>query len=120
LVAVVALWMGLYPDKDDPKNIQYVFWKWHLANINLDRAVSVMHHDPGSERMILGKSEKELTKRFGYLLTPEAAPRCFKLASRGAVTSGDKALFLRKSDYLIFFRDGVAVRVVELDEAEPC
>jgi hypothetical protein len=120
LIVVVVLWVGLYPDKYDPKNIQYVFWKWHLASIDLDRAVSTMHHDRWSERMIIGRSEESLTKRFGYLLPPEAAPPCFRTASLGVAPTGEKALFLRKSDYLIIFRDGVAVNVVLLNQAQPC
>jgi hypothetical protein len=82
IIAVVLLlvavgWEALYPDKYDPKNIHYVLWKWHLAPIDLDRAVSTMHHDRASEEMILGKSEAAVTKRFGYLLSPEAAHPVF-------------------------------------------
>lgn len=120
LIVVSALWVGFYPDKYDPKNPQYVLWKWHLARIDLDRAVSTMQHDRGSEQMILGKSEKELTRRFGYLLPPEAAAPCYRSDSEGIAPPGDKVFFLRKSDYLIVFHDGVAVRVVLLNTAGPC
>ena len=120
LLLVVVGWEALYPDKYDPKNIHYVLWKWHLAPIDLDRAVSTMHHDRASEQMILGKSEAEVTKRFGYLLPPEKAPSCFRAESEGVASPGDKALFLRKSDYLIIFRNDVAVRVVLLNQAQPC
>jgi hypothetical protein len=120
LLLVVVGWEALYPDKYDPKNIHYVLWKWHLAPIDLDRAVSTMHHDRASEEMILGKSEAAVTKRFGYLLPPEAAPPCFRTESEGVASPGDKALFLRKSDYLIIFHNGVAVRVVLLNQAQPC
>jgi len=119
-LVVVLLWVGLYPDKYDPKNIHYVLWKRHLAPIDLDRAVSTMHHDQWSERMILGKSEDALTRRFGYLLPPEAALPCYRDASQGIAPAGDKALFLRKSDYLIIFHDGLAVNLVLLNQAQPC
>ncbi|MGP8259809.1 MAG: hypothetical protein ACLQM6_07635 [Acidobacteriaceae bacterium] len=120
LIAVVVIWMGLYPDKYDPKNIHYVLWKWHLVSIDLDRAVSTMHHDQWSEKMILGKNERELTNRFGYLLTPDEASRCNRIASQGLVPAGDEALFLRSSNYLIIFHDGIATDVVLLNEASPC
>ena len=120
LLVIVVGWVGMYPDKYDPKNIHYVLWKWHLAPIDLDRAVSTMHHDRWSERMILGKSEAEVTKRFGYLLSPDAAPPCFRAESEGVAPPRDKALFLRKSDYLVIFHNGVAVRVVLLNQAQPC
>jgi hypothetical protein len=120
LLVGVLLWWGLYPDKYDPKNIHYVLWKWHLASIDLDRAVSVMHHDRWSERMIIGKSEKSLTARFGYLLPPEAVAPCYRAESQGNVPNGDKVLFLRKSDYMIVFHDGVAARVVLLNDVGPC
>ena len=119
VIAAVG-WEALYPDKYDPKNIHYLLWKWHLAPIDLDRAVSTMHHDRASEEMILGKSEAAVTKRFGYLLQPASAPSCFRTESEGIALPGEKALFLRKSDYLIIFRDGVAVRVVLLNQAQPC
>ena len=94
LLLVVAVgWEALYPDYYDPKNIHYVLWKWHLAPIDLDRAVSTMHHDRWSERMILGKSEDAVTRRFGYLLPPVNAPSCFRTASSGFAPPGDKALF---------------------------
>ena len=120
LLVAVVLWWGLYPDKYDPKNIHYVFWKWHLAGIDLDRAVSTMHHDRWSERMILGKSEKSLTARFGYLSPPETVPPCYRAASQGTVLNGDKVLFLRRSDYMIVFHNGVASRVVLLNDVGPC
>lgn len=120
LLLVVVGWEALYPDKYDPKNIHYVFWKWHLLPIDLDRAVSTMHHDRASEEMILGKTEAAVTKRFGYLLPQEAAPSCFRTESEGVAPLGDKALFLRKSDYLVIFHNGVAVRVVLLNQAQPC
>lgn len=120
LLVVTVGWEALYPDHYDPKNIHYVLWKWHLAPIDLDRAVSTMHHDRWSERMILGKSEGEVTRRFGYLLPPEDAPPCFRAASVGVAPPGDKALFLRKSDYLVVFHNGIAVNVVLLNQAQPC
>jgi hypothetical protein len=120
LVLIVLLWLGLYPDKDDPKNIQYVLWKWHLASIDLDRAVGVMHHDRASERMILGRTENSLRGRFGYLRTPEEMPSCYRSASQGVALDGDKVLFLRKSDYLVVFHNGIAERVVLLNDVGPC
>lgn len=120
LVAIAALWAGLYPDKYDPKNLHYVLWKWHLASIDLDRAVSVMHHDRWSDRMILGKGEEALTRRFGYLLRPEDAASCYRDASHEFAANGDKVMFLRRSDYLIVFRDGVATRVILLNTVGPC
>jgi hypothetical protein len=120
-VLVTSLfWEAMYPDKYDPKNPHYVLWKWHLASIDLDRAVSVIHHDRWSERMIIGKSEKSLTSRFGYLLPPVSASPCLRAPSQGIDAAGDKVLFLRKSDYAIIFHDGVAIRVVLLNQAEPC
>ncbi|MDP9050870.1 MAG: hypothetical protein M3O31_09155 [Acidobacteriota bacterium] len=120
LLVVTVGWEALYPDRYDPKNIHYVLWKWHLAPIDLDRAVSTMHHDQWSERMILGKSEDEVTRRFGYLLPPEKAPSCFRAASSGVAPPGDEAFFLRKSDYLVIFHNRVAVNVVLLNQAQPC
>jgi hypothetical protein len=120
ILFITGVWEAMYPDRDDPKNLHYVLWKWHLASIDLDRAVGVMSHDRSSEQMILGKNEKSLTSRFGYLLSPEVASPCYGPAAREATANGDKVLFLRKSDYMIVFHNGVATRVVLLDTAWPC
>lgn len=120
ILVVAGGWKALYPDRDDPKNLHYVLWKWHLASIDLDRAVSVMSHDSASEQMILGKNERSLTSRFGYLLSPEAASPCYRAEAQKAKTNGDKVLFLRRSDYMIVFHDGVATQVILLNTAWPC
>lgn len=120
ILIVTGVWEAMYPDRDDPKNLHYVLWKWHLASIDLDRAVGVMSHDRASEQMILGKNEKSLRSRFGYMLFPEAASPCYRPYAREAAANGDKVLFLRKSDYMIVFHDGVATQAVLLDTAWPC
>ncbi|MGA7559162.1 MAG: hypothetical protein WCF61_01975 [Terriglobales bacterium] len=39
-------WIVLYPEDQDPKNIDYVLWKHGLnQNMNLDHAIAGMTHD---------------------------------------------------------------------------
>jgi len=72
-VAAPFAWRDLYPDSDDPKNIDYVLWKLGLnRNMNLDTAVRALMHDNPS-RQVAGLSRKELEKTFGYLRTFDSA-----------------------------------------------
>jgi hypothetical protein len=64
---------GYYPDEGDPKNIKYVLWKHGLYKMDLDLATEVMVGDPHRESLVIGKTEAQLKKRFGYLLTPDEA-----------------------------------------------
>jgi hypothetical protein len=45
---------------------------------------------------------------------------CYRKASEGIAPASDKTLFLRKSDYLIVFHDGVTVSVVLLNQGRRC
>ena len=67
-VAVVLVWLGVFPDKGDPRNIRYVLWKHGLnKNMDLDNALFAMVGDVGRDRQVQGLTKDQLKARFGYV-----------------------------------------------------
>ena len=119
LLSFVA-WRGLYPEDDDPKNIDYVLWKHGLnARMNLDDAVAGMTHDTSPVNIVKGMSEEQLETRFGYLRSlEEATPylqRCYAPATFGELgvrAQGMRVVFLRDSWWMVILDGGKAVDLV--------
>lgn len=119
--AFVGAWVATYPDKGDPKNIKYILWKAGIYKLDLDLATEVMVGDPGREKLVIGKTEAQLKKRFGYLLTPDEAsyylqgctsdpPRYKADPPYGPSPWKDKKrLFIRRSPWMVVF-DGDKAR----------
>jgi hypothetical protein len=70
----VGMWVATYGDYYDPNNIHYVLWKWGIASIDPGRALSIMTHDSNSQRLVVGRTEYELQRKFGYLRSVSEAP----------------------------------------------
>lgn len=115
LAAFVGAWVATYPDKGDPKNIKYILWKAGIYKLDLDLATEVMVGDPGREKLVIGKTEEQLKKRFGYLLRPDEAsyylqgctsdpPRYKADPPYGPSPWKDKRrLFIRESPWMVVF-----------------
>jgi len=63
----------MYPARNDPKNVRYVLWKWGVYHMDLDTATHTMIGDPGRDRLVVGKTRRELERRFGALRRPKEA-----------------------------------------------
>jgi hypothetical protein len=109
---VLGLWEATYPGIDDPKNIHYLLWKSGFASIDLDRALGTMTHDAHSESLVLGKSEDELRKRFGYLRSLDEASSYLRNCYQGSYWNGQRVMFLRNSWYMVVFKNGKATDLV--------
>jgi len=108
----------LYADDLDPKSLRYVLWKQDLAWIDLDRAVGTIEEDPdGKRNLIIGQTKAQLRARFGFLLTPHDAGPLLERCVQGSWAEGRDALFLRGSNMIVVFRNGVAT---ETDILKPC
>ena len=125
-LAVLATWLGLYPDDVDSRNIYYVLWKHRLNdNMNIDSALRAMLGDPGRVRQVQGLTKEQLKARFGYIRTlGEVTPyyqACY--FTPGVFTEGnavraeiaaksEDAFFLRDSPWMVVMKNGKAVELV--------
>ena len=110
-----VMWAFTYP-KNDPKNIEYVFWKHHLLEMDLDAAVNTMGWDVDRFDMVVGKSEHELADRFGYLTPMSQAPAYLQRCYRESVWNGHRAMFLRRSIFLVIFENGRASHLITMKD----
>lgn len=110
----VGGWVATYPDSGDPKNVQYVFWKWGIVHIDLDRATDVMIGDPSRGSLVIGRSEGELKARFGYLRPLSDANSYLKYCYFNSPWSrnGKTAMSLRNSNWMVLFENGKATDLV--------
>lgn len=114
---IFVAWIELYPEDQDPKNIDYVLWTHGLnQNMNLDHAVAGMTHDRWPERLVKGMSKEQLKKRFGYIHTLEETPNlsgCYQAAGgRARWADGTEAVFLRNGPWMVTLDKGKAVDLV--------
>lgn len=73
LLAFVGAWQAEYP-QGEAKNLRYILWKRGLFPMDLDRAAYTMIGDAERNKLVIGKTEEQLRKRFGYLLAPDQSP----------------------------------------------
>jgi hypothetical protein len=72
---IFVAWVELYPEDQDPKNIEYVLWTHGLnQSMNLDHAIAGMTHDRWPVRLVKGMSKEQLKKRFGNIRTLDETP----------------------------------------------
>ncbi len=114
-MAIVAAWMGTYPDPSDPKNIYYVLWKHRLNNdMDLDSALGAMSHDVSPVRQVQGLSREQLKNRFGYIRTlDEETPYLRDCYS----TPGGVGEAHVKRENVVFLRDSPWMVVLENEKA---
>ena len=105
LCLFVGGWALTYPDYYDPKGMPYVMWKLGLTRIDPDRALSIMTHTNEPERLVLGKSEEELDRKFGYLTSVDNASPYLRGCYLSSAWNGKPVKFLRSSEWMVIFGD---------------
>lgn len=105
-------WILTYPQTSDPKNFEYVLWKSGLFPMNLDLATGTMIGDPRRSDLVLGKSESQLRKKFGYLTTLDQASPYLKACYENSGWKTQKVRFIRTSPWMVVFDGDKAVDLV--------
>lgn len=116
----LLLWVTMYPEPSDPKNIHYVMWKHGLNhNMDLDAATAGMTHDTFSVSIVKGMTREQLKDRFGYIRSiGEAGPYlrlCYTQNSSGQLgvkAHGKEVVFLRDDPWMVILDNGRAVDLV--------
>jgi hypothetical protein len=123
---MIVVWLNIYPDDVDPKNIYYVLWKDGINNnMNIDSALVAMSHDVWPVKRVEGLTKDQLKARFGYIRTlGEVTPyyrACYFTpgiftqgdAGRAEIAAkGEDAFFLRDSPWMVVMKNGKAVDLV--------
>jgi hypothetical protein len=106
-----VLWIKIYPEDVDPKNIEYVLWANGLnPNMNLDHALDAMTHDRFPERLVYGLSKQQLRDRFGYILPPDEDWRgCYAWGNPASLGGGKDTVSLRDSRWMVLLDHDKAV-----------
>jgi len=118
LALAFGAWTAMHANACDPKNMHYVLWKWGIAAMNLDDATCAITEDvSGKQELIIGKSRQEISRRFGYVLTPQEAGQVLKQCIPGSWAEGKNPVFIRRSNLVVTFNHDVADHVGLL---KPC
>jgi len=107
----LLFWLLLYPSPD-PKNVKYVMWKEGFHTMDPDTAAGIMVGDVHPERIVLGKTSKQLRRRFGYLTTLVDASPYLQSCYSSSTWTGKKVLFIRASQWMIVFDADRATELV--------
>ena len=110
--ALIVGWALTYPSANDPKNIKYVFWKAGLCKINLDQATETMVGDAKRDRLVIGKSKKQLRDKFGVLLPPAEASPYLRGCYENSPWKDREVLFIRQSSWMVVFDGDEATNLV--------
>lgn len=106
-----VFWYAMYPDSYDPKSIAYIGWKAHLLPMEPRRALSIMTHGANSDRLVVGDTRQESTRRFGFVLTADQVSPYLRDYCAATRPSAD-VFFLNSSDYMVVMSNNQAVELV--------
>ena len=99
----------MYPARNDPKNVRYVLWKWGVYHMDLDTATHTMIGDPGRDRLVVGRTRRELERRFGALRTPKEATPYQQACYEHSPWHGNQVLFIGHGPWMVVFEGRKAV-----------
>ncbi len=114
LVLSIGIWESIYHDADK-KDLRYIGWKHGIYPLDPDNALETMVGDGHRDDLVLGKTEIELIKKFGYVTPLSQADDsyygfCFRTSGRPS----QPALRLRNSNWMVLMKNGRAEDLVLL------
>ena len=110
LILATGIWSLTYPGAD-PKSIKYVLWKVGLYKMEGDLAAAMMVGDLGRDKLVVGKTKKQLCDRFGDLLTLAEVSQYYR-DGYNLYWEGRDVLFIRNSPWMIVFDHDKATNLV--------
>jgi hypothetical protein len=108
IVALVLATLGLieigleYPSAD-PHGIRYKLWKMGFHTMDTDTATGAMIGDQNREVIIIGKTKKQLRKRFGYLVPAQNASPYLRSCYLSSEWKAKDVAFIRTSPWMVVF-----------------
>jgi|SRR5580658_8675270 hypothetical protein len=110
--SALVLWMIAFHDPDDPKNLLYQCWKVGICSINLDQAIHTMVLDSRRDGLVVGKTEGQIIRKFGFVTSLNEASDYIKKCYDNPADRGTRVLFLRHSEWAVTMENGRAVKIV--------
>jgi len=110
----VGGWVTLYPSPNDPKNMRYVLWKAGLCSLDLGVATGTMIGDPQRDKLVIGKTDEQLQRRFGRLLEESETQQYFRDCFQSSPWKGQEVRFIQNSPWMVVFREHKATNLILL------
>ena len=91
----------------DPRDLRYQAWKLGVYPLRIDDALNIMIGDPHRDSVVIGKSKEQLASRFGFVSSAPGnsyVKSCFD----NSPYRGKSVLFIRKSNWMVLMKDGIA------------
>lgn len=112
MVIVLGGWVVLYPSANDSKNMRYVLWKAGLCSMDIDVATGTMIGDIHRDKLVIGKTDQQLQRRFGLLMEPSGATQYLRDCYQQSPWHGEEVRFIRHSSWMVVFRDHKATNLI--------
>jgi len=104
----------MYPGPYDAKSLRYQAWKLGIPFLTQDQGLETMVVDAHSDSLVIGKTERDLAKRFGYVTLMNQAPEYYRFCYSTSGRPMQPALMLRNSNWMVLMKDGRAEDLVLL------
>jgi hypothetical protein len=111
MLVLFGAWIVLFRP-DDPKSLQYFLWKADLYEMNRGDMLRAFYSDGHRGDLVLGKSEEQLTKRFGRLASSDKMMGDLKAFAQNFRLKGHKVRFINGTAWMIVFDDDRAVSLL--------
>jgi len=118
VIAILAITFFLRrPDPIESTSLRYWAWRHGLVKMDSDRALEEMVYDPHRDDIVIGSTEPELIRKFGYVLPVEQASSyvqyCYNNYDNDAHRV-DKVFMLRRSNWMVLMKGGKAVELLRV------
>ena len=109
IVVVLGLagWPFLIIGPGDPRDLRYQAWKLGVYPLRIDDALDIMIGDPRRDSVVIGKTKEQLASRFG-IVSSAPGNGYIKYCFDNSPYRGKSVLFIRKSNWMVLMKDGIA------------
>jgi hypothetical protein len=111
-IAFLALWETQYHGPGESRDLRYQARKLGVYPMDVDQATGSMIADVHRDSLVIGKTQDELIKKFGYVTALENASGYVKYCYFNSPYYGTPVLMLRKSNWMVLMKDGRATNLI--------
>jgi hypothetical protein len=109
VLLLAALLLNEVIHSSDPRSIRYQLWKAGWVEMDRNNAIVAFYLDASRESVVLGKSEAELSRRFGPLARPDELMPYYRDFAHDPRWNGKKVRYIKGTAWLIAFQNDKAV-----------